>query len=232
MALARAGAAVTLLGRDESRLLAARDAIVSAGGSATPLVCDLAQLVDVELEPADIVVHSAATFAPYAPVERSDSAAERAVLATTVHAGLELARRFLPGMRAKGWGRFVFIGSAAGHRGAAGQAAYAACKAALVGLVRSLAVEAGRDGVTCNLVDPGLIDTERTREAIEPDVQRAIIGNTALGRVGRPEEVAALVLLLASDAGGFITGAAIPVDGGLGLGIAPRPQAEENHATA
>ena len=146
-------------------------------------------------------------------------------------AGLELARCLLPGMRDRGWGRFVFIGSAAGQLGARGQAAYAASKSALVGLVRSLAVEAGRDGVTCNLVDPGLIDTERTREALDADTKCAIIGNTALGRAGRPEEVAALVALLASEAGSYITGAALPVDGGLGLGVAPRPRLEDQNAT-
>jgi len=119
----------------------------------------------------------------------------------------------LPHLRRSAAGRIVFVGSINGLRGKFGQANYAAAKAGLVGLARTLALELGRDGVTVNVVAPGFIDTPMT--AAIPERQRAAaVARTPLGRVGRTEEVAAAVRFLCADTAGFITGVVLPVDGG------------------
>lgn len=215
---------------------ATRRAVEAAGGSALVLAADLADaavVASLDLGAIDVLVHNAAAYAPYARVEDGDAETDLRVLQVGLSAGLGLARRVLPGMRARGFGRLLFIGSSAAYQGAAGQAAYAATKAGLVGLTRSLAVEAGRHGVTCNLVEPGLVETPRLLEVTSAATREAILAASAVGRIGRPEEIAALVGFLASDQAGFVTGARLPVDGGLGLGVVPResrprPQGEQH----
>jgi 3-oxoacyl-[acyl-carrier protein] reductase len=101
--------------------------------------------------------------------------------------------------------------------GSAGQANYAASKAALVGFSRSLARELGSRGITCNVVAPGFVETDMTRELTE-ERRSEILGQVPLGRYAQPEEVAATVRFLASEGAAYITGAVIPVDGGLGMG--------------
>jgi len=110
-------------------------------------------------------------------------------------------------------GRIVFLSSINGLRGAFGQANYAAAKAGLVGLARSLAQELARDGVTVNVVAPGFIDTALTA-ALPPELHEGAIARTPLGRTGSPDEVAALVRYLCSDAAAFVTGVVVPIDGG------------------
>ncbi|MBI1966723.1 MAG: 3-oxoacyl-ACP reductase FabG [Gemmatimonadetes bacterium] len=123
------------------------------------------------------------------------------------------ARAVAPHLRKSTAGRLVFVGSINGLRGKFGQANYAAAKAGLVGLARTLALELARDGVTVNVVAPGFIDTPMTENLPEP-LRAATVARTPLGRVGRPEEVAAAVRFLCSGESGFITGTVLPVDGG------------------
>ena len=114
-------------------------------------------------------------------------------------------------------GRMIFISSVVGLSGSAGQVNYAASKAGLVGLARSIARELGSRDITANVVAPGFVDTDMTRAL--PDARRAeILGQVPLGRYATPEEIAAAVTWLASDAAAYVTGAVIPVDGGLGMG--------------
>jgi 3-oxoacyl-(acyl-carrier-protein) reductase len=140
-----------------------------------------------------------------------------ATLDTNLTGAFRMARRASRGMLRARWGRLVFVSSVVGLLGSAGQANYAASKAGLVGLARSLARELGSRHITSNVVAPGFVDTEMTR--VLGEGRRAeIVGQVPLGRYATPEEVAAVVRFLASDEAAYITGAVIPVDGGLGMG--------------
>ena len=116
-------------------------------------------------------------------------------------------------LRAK-WGRIISVSSVAGVSGNPGQANYAASKAGIIGLTKSLAKEVGSRNITVNAVAPGWIETDLTR-VLGDDAATAAIGNISLRRLGRPEEVASAVGYLASDAAGYITGQTIVVDGGM-----------------
>jgi NAD(P)-dependent dehydrogenase (short-subunit alcohol dehydrogenase family) len=195
------------------------DLVRAAGGCAEVVVGDVRDaslLTDLaRLAPAvDVLVNSAAAYAPYAVVERLTDDQFAEVYATVVDGARRLIQHVLPGMKARTFGRIITIGSLASDLGGAGQAPYAAAKAALVGLTRTVAIEAAPHGVTANLVQPGLIATERVAEAVRPDVQDRIVLGVPARRIGTPEEVAYAVAFLASDRAGYITGAVLPVAGG------------------
>ena len=139
------------------------------------------------------------------------------VIDANLTAAYRVAKRASRGMLKARGGRMVFVSSVVGLLGSAGQVNYAASKAGLVGLSRSIARELGSRGITANVVAPGFVDTDMTRAL--PDARRAeILKQVPLGRYASVEEVAAAVTWLGSDAAGYVTGAVIPVDGGLGMG--------------
>lgn len=125
-------------------------------------------------------------------------------------------RAVKPMMKAR-WGRIVFVSSVVGTLGQAGQANYSASKAGLVGLARSLAREFASRGITVNLVAPGPINTDML-SAVGEDGMEAMAKMVPLGRIGEPDEVAAAIEFLTSEVAGYITGASLAVDGGLGMG--------------
>ncbi len=139
------------------------------------------------------------------------------VLAVNLTGAFNVARAAAAPLRKSRRGRLVFISSINGLRGSFGQANYAAAKAGLVGLARSLALELARDGVTVNVVAPGFVDTPMT-ERLPEHVRDRALARTPLGRAGRAEEVAAAVRFLCTDAAAFVTGVVLPVDGGQLLG--------------
>jgi 3-oxoacyl-[acyl-carrier protein] reductase len=141
----------------------------------------------------------------------------RSVLDTNLMGVFRMAKRVGRGMVRSKWGRMIFISSVVGHLGAPGQANYAATKAGLVGFARSLAWELGSRNITVNVVSPGLIETEMTRRVSDQRIA-LLLSATPLGQMGQPEDVAHAVQFVASEEARYITGAVIPVSGGLGMG--------------
>ncbi|MFD1216588.1 MULTISPECIES: 3-oxoacyl-ACP reductase FabG [Microbulbifer] len=136
------------------------------------------------------------------------------VLNTNLTAVFRVTKGCLRDMTKARWGRIINISSVVGSMGNAGQSNYAATKAGVAGFARSLAAEVGSRGITVNTVAPGFIDTDMTK--VLPEAQReALLGKIPLGRLGAPEEIASVVAFLASDAGGYVTGETIQVNGGM-----------------
>ena len=172
--------------------------------------------VEAELGPVEVVVANAGVTRDGLVLRMSDDDFTE-VLDTNLTGAFRTARRAVKSMMRNRWGRIILLSSVVGGAGQAGQANYAASKAGLVGLARSLAREFASRNITVNVVAPGPISTDMT-DALD-DKQRAAIGDAVpLGRFGTPDEVAATIRFLASDEAGYITGAVIPVDGGLGMG--------------
>lgn len=139
------------------------------------------------------------------------------VIDTNLTGSYRLAKRASKSMLRQRKGRIIFISSVVGLLGSAGQVNYAASKSGLVGMARSIARELGSRNITANVVAPGFVETDMT--AVLDDDQRAsILGQVPLGRYATPDEVASTVTWLASDGAAYVTGAVIPVDGGLGMG--------------
>jgi len=136
------------------------------------------------------------------------------VMETNLRAVFRLSRAVMRGMMKARWGRIVNITSVVGASGNPGQANYAAAKAAVVGMTKSLARELGSRNITVNCVAPGFIDTDMTR-ALSDDQRKALLEHIPLGRLGTPQDVAAAVAYLVSPGGGYVTGAVLHVNGGM-----------------
>ena len=140
-----------------------------------------------------------------------------AVIATNLTGSFRVAKRAAKGMLRLRRGRIVFISSVVGLLGSPGQVNYAASKAGLVGMARSMARELGSRGITTNVVAPGFVETDMTA-VLPEETQKQYLSQIPLGRFGRTEEIAQAVRWLSSEEAGYITGAVIPVDGGIGMG--------------
>jgi NAD(P)-dependent dehydrogenase (short-subunit alcohol dehydrogenase family) len=172
--------------------------------------------IEAELGPVEVVVANAGRTADGLVLRMSDDDFE-SVVDTNLTGSFRVARRAVPKMMRARFGRIIFVSSVVAATGQAGQVNYAASKAGLVGLARSLAREFASRKVTVNVVAPGPIDTDMLA-AVSDDARAQIEGAVPLGRTGTPDEVAAAIAFLAADDSGFITGAVLPVDGGLGMG--------------
>jgi 3-oxoacyl-[acyl-carrier protein] reductase len=166
--------------------------------------------------PVDVLVANAGITKDTLLMRMSDEEFD-SVLDTNLAGAFRCARRAVKGMIRQRHGRIVFISSVVGLYGSPGQANYAASKAGLVGLARSISRELGGRGITANVVAPGFIETDMTAELPE-DRKKAYQATIPAGRFAQPHEVAAAVRFLVGDDAAYITGAVIPVDGGLGMG--------------
>jgi NAD(P)-dependent dehydrogenase (short-subunit alcohol dehydrogenase family) len=172
--------------------------------------------VEKELGPVEVLVANAGITDDTLLLRMSEEQFER-VIDTNLTGAFRVAKRASSKMLRAKWGRMIFISSVVGLYGGPGQVNYAASKAGLVGVARSITRELGSRNITANVVAPGFIETEMT--AVLPEARQAeIIKAVPAGRLATPEEVAAAVTFLASDAAAYISGAVIPVDGGLGMG--------------
>jgi NAD(P)-dependent dehydrogenase (short-subunit alcohol dehydrogenase family) len=172
--------------------------------------------VEAELGPVEVLVANAGITDDTLLLRMTDEQFER-VLDTNLTGAFRCAKRASGKMLRARWGRMIFISSVVGLYGGPGQVNYAASKAGLVGMARSITRELGSRNITANVVAPGFIDTEMTD--VLPEARRAeILTAIPAGRLAQPDEVAAAVTWLASDASAYVSGAVIPVDGGLGMG--------------
>lgn len=172
--------------------------------------------IEAELGPVEVLVANAGVTADMLLMRMTDEQFER-VVDTNLAGPWRCARRAAGKMVRARWGRMIFISSVVGLYGSAGQTNYAASKSGLVGLARSITRELGSRNITANVVAPGFTETEMTDalpQARKDEYRKAI----PLGRFASVDEVAGVVTWLASDAAGYVTGAVIPVDGGLGMG--------------
>ncbi|TQE33035.1 3-oxoacyl-ACP reductase FabG [Streptomyces ipomoeae] len=199
----------------------------SGGGpeGALALQCDVTDLEQVDAAfkqvedshgPVEVLVSNAGVVRDDLLI-RMSPADFNTVIDTNLTGPAFLAKRALRGMVRAKRGRIVFISSAVSLRGEAGQANYAAAKAGLIGLARSLAREYGSRGITVNVVSPGLTDTDMA-ETIDEAKRAEMLRLIPLERMAAPQEIAAAVAFLGSPAASYITGAILPVDGGSGMG--------------
>ena len=172
--------------------------------------------VERELGPIEVLVANAGVTEDTLVMRMSEEQFAR-VLDANLTGAFRCARRASRGMLRARSGRMIFLGSVVALAGSAGQVNYAASKAGLVGMARSLTRELGSRSITANVVAPGFIDTDMTAEVADSH-REAVTAAIPLGRVGLPAEVAGAVSWLASDDATYVSGAVIPVDGGLGMG--------------
>ena len=222
--MARAGASVVISSRKADACEAAAAAIRQAGGKAVAIPCHVGEksqiqaLVDktrAALGRIDILVLNAASNPAYGPLAEVNDEAFDKIVALNIRSHLWFCSLVLPEMAARKDGAIVLIASIGGFRGSPNLGAYAMTKAAVMQLARSLAGEWSRHNIRINCVAPGLIRTDFSKALIDnPEVLAKRLAATPMGRVGEPEDVAGAAILLASDAGRFITGQSIVVDGG------------------
>jgi 3-oxoacyl-[acyl-carrier protein] reductase len=223
--LAAAGAEVAVnYARDASAATAVCDAVRAAGGSAHPMQGDvstadgaaaLVAAVEGDIGPIAMLVNNAGITRDDLIMRLSDED-WRSVIDTNLGGAFFTCRALSRPMLKRRAGVIVNITSIVGVHGNAGQTNYAASKAGLIGLTKSLAKELGGRGIRVNAIAPGYIATELT-DALPDQAREAILGGTPLGRLGEPADVARAVRFLCSDAAGFITGDVLAVDGGLGI---------------
>jgi 3-oxoacyl-[acyl-carrier protein] reductase len=173
--------------------------------------------VESEHGPVEVLVSNAGITDDTLLLRMSEESFERVVDANLTGA-YRVAKRAASGMLKARRGRMIFVSSVVALVGAAGQANYAASKAGLIGLARSIARELGSRGITANVIAPGFVETDMTAQVTEAR-KTEILASVPLRRYGTPEEIAATAVFLASEPAAYISGVVLPVDGGLGMGI-------------
>jgi len=222
-ALARAGAAVVVnYHRNREGAEAVVRKIADAGGRALPYQADVADTDAVAamitaardtLGPVTILINNAGREERIAPPAELSWADYQRMIDLNLKAVYNTSQAAYPDMREARWGRIVNIGSVAFNRPFPGSSTYVAAKGAMLGMTRGLATELGKDGITVNLVAPGWVPVERHAHAPEAALEK-LVAETPLGRHGRPEDVAGVVLFYCSELSAFVTGTSLTVNGG------------------
>lgn len=221
--LAEAGADIFISSRHEDDLRAALDGIL-AGTSRRGkyVVADMAKREDVlrladealrEMGRVDILVNNAGTNVPQ-PIDEIRDEDWNAVMEINLNSVMALTRALVPQMKARRWGRIIHISSIMGLVSAPGRNVYSVTKSALIGMARASALDLGAFGITVNCIAPGPFVTDLPMRLLSEEQRRDFAKMTALGRWGEPDELIGPALLLASDAGSYITGTTLVVDGG------------------
>jgi NAD(P)-dependent dehydrogenase (short-subunit alcohol dehydrogenase family) len=225
LAFAAEGARVAILDRSAEELEKVKSSLESAGGEVLTVVCDVSSPDQVEdaieqvvnrFSRLDIAFNNAGVENKAAPVHQIDLAEWDRILNINLRGTFVCMKHELAQMVKQGGGVIVNTSSGAGIRGVAGGAAYAASKHAILGLTRSAALDYATQNIRVNAVLPGNIETPMMDRFTGGDIQKAI-DLEPVGRLGKPEEIAEAVLWMASDLGGFVTGAATVIDGGWSL---------------
>jgi len=220
--LAKHGATVIGTATSEAGAKAIGEALAQAGGKGDGRVlnvresarCDaLVDAVQQEFGDVLVLVNNAAVVRDNLALRMKDAEWDE-VIETDLRAVFRLSRAVMRGMMKARWGRIINITSVVGAAGNPGQANYAAAKAGVVGMTKSLARELGSRNITVNCVAPGFIDTDMTR-ALSDEQRGALLQQIPLGKLGQPEDVAAAVAYLASPAGNYVTGTVLHVNGGM-----------------
>lgn len=222
--LATAGADVAICGRTESQLKnTAQELTQQTGRRIETLVADVGKRAETErlaqdavarLGKIDILISNAGWNIPQ-PIEAIRDQDWDALLELNVTSSMALSRALAPGMKARRWGRIIYISSVMALASTGDRVAYSTTKAALHGMVKANALHLGPLGVTVNCLAPGPFATEMPMTILSEQQKQSFAARTALGRWGQPPELAPVALLLASDAGSYITGSIIVVDGGV-----------------
>lgn len=228
IAYARAGARVVITSRKADACAAVVEQIKSEGLEATAIACNISRkdevlgLVDQTEKvygTVDVLVCNAAVNPYYGPMSGISDEAFSKVMDVNIRSNLWLVNRTAPGMAAKGGGSVVIISSIAGLTGSRVLGAYGISKAADMSLARSLALEWGKQGIRTNCIAPGLIKTDFAKALWDnPETLANALKSSPLNMIGEPEDIAGAALLLGSDAGRFITGTTIVIDGGATIG--------------
>lgn len=225
VAFAAEGARITILDRTEDALADTVAAVKASGGEVLVIACDVSDPEQVEAAVArtierfgrlDVAFNNAGVENKAAPVHEIDLAEWDRILGINLRGTFTCMKHELAQMVAQGSGVVINTSSGAGIRGVAGGAGYAASKHAIIGLTRSAALDYAAQNIRVNAVLPGNIETPMMDRFTGGDIQKAI-DLEPVGRLGKPEEIAEAVLWMASDLGGFVTGAATVVDGGWSL---------------
>jgi acetoacetyl-CoA reductase len=173
---------------------------------------DGVKAIEAALEPVEILINNAGITRD-TTLHRMSFEQWNAVIQTNLSSCFNMTRQVIEGMRTRGFGRIVNIGSINGQAGQFGQGNYAAAKAGMQGFTKALAQEGAARGVTVNVIAPGYVETDMVR-AVAPDVLEKIVARIPVGRLGKPEEIARAVLFLVADEAGFITGSTLSINGG------------------
>jgi acetoacetyl-CoA reductase len=173
---------------------------------------DGVKAIEAVLGPVEILINNAGITRD-TTMHRMSFDQWNAVIQTNLTSCFNMSRQVIEGMRTRGFGRIVNIGSINGQAGQFGQANYAAAKAGMQGFTKAMAQEGAARGITVNVVAPGYVETDMVH-AMPPDVLEKIVARIPVGRLGKPEEIARAVLFLAADEAGFITGSTLSINGG------------------